>query len=39
MTKGKLEAVGTARELMKCANAQNFEDAFIALSTGGGVSV
>ena len=39
MTKGKLKAVGTARELMECANAQNFEDAFIALSTDGGVSI
>jgi hypothetical protein len=24
---------------MECANAQNFEDAFIALSTDGGVSI
>ena len=37
MTNGKLKAVGTARELMEYANAQNFEDAFIALSIDGGV--
>jgi ABC-2 type transport system ATP-binding protein len=39
MTNGKLKAVGTARELMECAKAQNFEDAFITLSTNGGVSI
>ncbi|NLL70657.1 MAG: ATP-binding cassette domain-containing protein [Epulopiscium sp.] len=32
-------AVGTARELMEGVNAQNFEDAFIALSTDGGVFI
>jgi len=39
MSKGKLKAVGTARKLIESVNVQNFEDAFIALSTDGGVSI
>lgn len=38
MAKGNLEAVGTATELMERANTMNFEDAFINISTGGGIS-
>lgn len=37
MAQGKLKAVGTAGELMESAGAQKFEEAFIALATGGGV--
>ncbi|MBR5223209.1 MAG: ABC transporter ATP-binding protein [Clostridia bacterium] len=35
MSKGKLIAVGTSGELIKRANAENFEDAFVKIATGG----
>ena len=35
MAKGKLVCVGTSEELIKKANAKNFEDAFVKLATGG----
>ncbi len=35
MSKGKLVATGTPDELIKKADAQNFEDAFVKISTGG----
>ena len=35
MSKGKLVAVGTPKELIKLSKQKNFEDAFICLSTGG----
>ena len=31
MTKGKLIAIGTAKELMKKTNTQKFEDAFVEI--------
>ena len=36
MSKGKLVALGTAEELMKIANTNNFENAFITLCENGG---
>ncbi len=39
MAKGELKAVGTAKELMASTSTQNFEDAFISFSTGGGISI
>ena len=35
MAKGKLVDVGTAEELIKKAGANNFEDAFVKIATGG----
>ncbi len=35
MANGKLECVGTSKELIKKAKAKNFEDAFVTLATGG----
>ncbi len=32
MVKGELKIIGTAEEIMKEAKADNFEDAFIAIS-------
>lgn len=37
MSKGKLRAVGTAKELMEKTNTENFEDAFIKLASEGEV--
>lgn len=36
MERGRLRAVGTARELMALSGKESFEDAFIALATEGG---
>jgi len=36
MTKGELIAVGTSNELIRQANAENFEEAFVKIATGGG---
>ena len=35
MSSGKLVDVGTSSELIKKTNAKNFEDAFVAIATGG----
>ncbi len=35
MTKGNIVEVGTAKELIKKTKTKNFEDAFIAIATGG----
>ena len=35
MAKGKLVDVGTAKELIKKAGTENFEDAFVKIATGG----
>ncbi|MBR0372857.1 ABC transporter ATP-binding protein [Candidatus Saccharibacteria bacterium] len=35
MTKGNIVKVGTAKELIKKTKAKNFEDAFVAIATGG----
>lgn len=37
MSKGKLRAVGTAKELMEKTNSKNFEDAFIKIASEGEV--
>jgi ABC-2 type transport system ATP-binding protein len=37
MAKGKLRCIGTPKELIKKADAENFEEAFIKLATGGEV--
>lgn len=39
MCRGKLRAVGTARELIRQTGAANFEDAFVALAQEGGVQL
>lgn len=39
MVKGKLKAVGTADELMKKTNTENFEEAFITIAGEGGANV
>ena len=35
MSNGKLIDIGTAKELIKKTNTKNFEDAFVAIATGG----
>jgi len=35
MSKGRLIEIGTSEELIKKANAKNFEDAFVKIATGG----
>jgi hypothetical protein len=35
MSEGRIRALGTAGELKKLAGKENFEDAFVALASGG----